>query len=169
MYDILVLLATFTLTWTNPVVNAYVPAAQDTTGYRCIGVMSLRDLDHIDVHSIPRWAYLSATTTPDTVVLRIDARGKEGRIQTCTINTDTLMVVYVTAVDSVGNVSCPSRSIVLNLPTTSVPVTPSPTESVTWYDILGRRISAPTKPGVYFKRVGKGKRSVVIFRNAVTH
>jgi len=153
VYDLVIrLLATFTLTWTNPTLTAYVPAVGDSTAIECTGYLPLSDLDHIDLHIIERWRSDSVVTIPAT--------GREGLSESYTIVTDKILSIWLVPVDHTGNAGCASRRVTLNIPSTSVDG-PRGRAKVIWYDIAGRIIDEPRMPGIYFRKDGKIKRVII--------
>lgn len=135
------------------------PAFRRDTTSCAAGPEALTDLDSVFV-----WMQLRGARTA-SLVLAAGMRGREGQAMTVQIPTDSVATVWVETTDARGNRSCPSNYVGVNLTVGVPPFVRANAPDSEWFDVTGRRITAPRAPGVYFLRRGRGHvRSVVVIR-----
>jgi hypothetical protein len=132
MMALLVTLVTFTLPW-----NLAGPNPCTQTG------ATMSDLDSVKV------SYLVSGTLDERVAFAGPVHGQEGQSMTVDVPTTAPATVWVQTKRPLSRWSCASGMIGVNL-TLDVPV--SHVRELDWYDVTGRKITPPTKPGLYWKR-----------------
>lgn len=116
---------------------------------------TLFDLSTTEVWGYPTWS------TEPTLLLSWNSAGMEGLRDQFFIPDVWMGTIYVVEVDSVGNKSCPSNMVSAGIPTVSVPPSITFPQTTIYYDLQGRKVDKPTKPGIYFARTGTRVRRIV--------
>ena len=124
----------------------------------CLGTgHALTDLDSVMVWYVPRWTIVPLLAKAASV------RGMEGQSFDADIPTTSVATVYaVTKRIGAKRWSCDSNMIGVNL---VLEVDARAEAKLEWFDLLGRRLEAsPSRPGLYWTRLGASKRKVVMLR-----
>lgn len=142
------------------------PSNQDI-GHNCTGLLitcnevncdtvtvAETDLATVRLYWWDRWASSPYLFREKSVV------GMEGQRDSLELPDGILATVYVTTTDSAGNESCPSNYITISgvVGVGSHPVKPR------YYDIAGRRVEKPDKPGIYWEVRGRTHRKIVVLK-----
>jgi hypothetical protein len=138
-------LVTFTLPW-----NLAGPNPCSSTG------PTMNDLDSVRV------TYVISGTTQERVAFAGPVHGQEGQPMTVDIPTTQVATAYVQCKRPWSKWSCVSNFVTVNA---TLDVGAGGTRVLEYFDAQGRKISPPTKPGLYWKR-WRGERigTVVIVR-----
>lgn len=134
-------------------------ADTSAAGNRCAAspVNVCRDLDSVFVWAQVRW-------NPRAVlVYQARVRGLERQPVELPVAIDSVVTIWAVTRDTLGNFSCPSNAIALNLVAGVVPAAEAP--PLEWFDVAGRRLPGkPSAPGVYFWRRGRERGVRVVLR-----
>jgi hypothetical protein len=151
---------TLLLLWTNPSLNA---DGTPCTDLATITVRGVREADGLVIENVDALCDTtgchSGPGVPDSTDFVIPQRQGQDWWH-----------FNVLASDSTGNTSDPSNTVRVDLgdggPITGVPVEPGDPRStvVEWFNVLGQKIDGPKASGVYFRRIGKVVRKVVLVK-----
>lgn len=130
--------------------------AFDALGCYEASPVPLRDLDSLFVFARARYA------DSDSLVYARCVRGLEGQEVAFELAIEWTCSVWAVTSDLVGNRSCPSNFVGLNVPAAVEPGE-SARDSTEFFDVSGRRVRHPLPPGVYFRRrAGVVSKTVVL-------
>lgn len=118
------------------------------------GSQPLSDLESVFVYGQPIRASAPVLLSSGLVI------GREGVPYSLALSPDTIETVWVVTSRVGGRRSCPSNAVTIG-PRVSVEHAP-PTPPPGVYDLAGRHVTSPTRPGIYFARYGHGRPSRII-------